>query len=138
MSKSILSISDKTEYDRDRYAKIIRENIDYNILSERYYHSKDELDEIVWLILDTVCSKKKYIRVGGDDKPGEVVKGQLLKLNSEHIEYCIECLENNTTDVRNVRQYLLTTLYNAPLTVSHYYGLKVNHDMAYGADIRYG
>ncbi len=138
ISKSILSISDKTEYDRDRYAEIIRENIDYNILSERYYRSKDELDEIVGLILDTVCSKKKYIRVGSDDKPGEVVKGQLLKLNSAHIEYCMECLENNTTDVRNVRQYLLTTLYNAPLTVSHYYGLKVKHDMAYGADIRYG
>ena len=138
ISNPIFSIKDKNGYDREAYEKIIKNNIEYGILSERDPCNKDELDEIVELMLDTVCSKKKYIRVGGDDKPGEVVRGQLLKLNGEHIEYCMECLKNNTTDVRNVRQYILTTLYNAPQTLSHYYGLKVNHDMAYASGVRYG
>lgn len=140
INKSFYSFPSESgsEDERTKYRKIIKNNIEYDILSARNPCSKEELDEIVGLMLDTVCSKKEYIRVGGDNKPGEVVKGQLLKLGSEHIEYCMECLKNNTTDVRNVRQYLLTTLYNAPLTVSHYYGLKVNHDMAYGADVRYG
>ena len=82
------------------------------------------------LILDTVCSKRKYIRIAGDDKPHSVVKSQLLKITSEHISYCMDCLKESTSDVKNIRQYILTTLYNAPLTISNYYGMKVRHDMA--------
>ena len=132
ISNPIFSIKDKNGYDRGTYEKIIKENIEYDILLKKDYINPNDLDEIVELMVDTVCSKKEYIRVGGDNKPREVVKGQLLKLDSEHIEYCMECLQNNTTDVRNVRQYLLTTLYNAPMTISHHYALMVHHDMAYG------
>ena len=132
ISNPIFSIKDKNGYDRGTYEKIIKENIEYDILLKKDYINPNDLDEIVELMVDTVCSKKEYIRVGGDNKPREVVKGQLLKLDSEHIEYCMECLQNNTTDVRNVRQYILTTLYNAPMTISHHYALMVHHDMAYG------
>ena len=132
ISNPIFSIKDKNGYDRGTYEKIIKKNIEYDILLKKDSINTNDLDEIVELMVDTVCSKKEYIRVGGDNKPREVVKGQLLKLDSEHIEYCMECLQNNTTDVRNVRQYLLTTLYNAPMTISHHYALMVHHDMAYG------
>lgn len=141
ISKTNLSISSSRKTDRsDReiYEKIIKNNIDYDILSVKYPLKKDELNEIVGFMTDTVCSKKQYIRVGGDDKPTEIVKGQLLKLNSEHTEYCMECLGVNTSDVRNIRSYLLTTLYNAPLTMSNYYGLKVRHDMADGVFVKVG
>lgn len=120
------------EGERETYRTLIKDNIEYDILLERNSGSTDDIDEMVELMVDTVCSKKPYIRVGGDNKPQAVVKSQLLKLNSEHIAFCIDCLKENTTDVKNIRQYLLTTLYNAPLTISNYYGLKVQHDMAYG------
>lgn len=85
-------------------------------------------------MLDTVCSTKPIIRVGGDDKPAEVVKSQLLKLDYTHIEFVLECMQQNTTRIRNIRQYLLTTLYNAPSTISSYYSALVNHDM-YGGTL---
>ena len=90
------------------------------------------LEEIMSIILDTVCSKRQYIRVAGDDKPKEVVKSVLLKLNSEHIEFVLDCMKENTSRVRNIRQYLLAALYNAPMTISSYYGSLVSHDMANG------
>ena len=84
------------------------------------------------LMLDTICSKRQYIRIAGDDKPREVVKSQLLKLNSEHIEYVLSSFKDNATKVRNIKQYLLASLYNAPLTISNYFDALVRHDMANG------
>ena len=80
-------------------------------------------------MLDTVCSSKRLIRIGGEEMPKDIVKSRLLKLNSEHIRYVLDCMGENTTRVRNIRQYLLTTLYNAPVTISNYYSALVNHDM---------
>ena len=80
-------------------------------------------------MVDVVCSNAPYIRVLREEKPTEVVKSQFLKLNSEHIRFVMDCLEENTTKVKNMRQYLITTLYNAPMTMENYYRSLVNHDM---------
>ena len=90
------------------------------------------LDEILEILVDTVCSTRKMIRIGGEDFPKEVVRSRLLKLDSEHIEYVISSLRENTTKVRNIRAYLLTSLYNAPTTISSYFTALVNHDL-YGS-----
>ena len=79
-----------------------------------------------------VCSKRRLIRIAGDDKPAEVVKAQLMKLNSDHLRFVLMCLKENTTLVRNMRQYLLAALYNAPLTMNNYYTARVQHDFKTG------
>ncbi len=116
----------------DIYREVLKENIDYDILCQDRHISRDEIEEILELMLETVCSKKKTIRIGGEDKPAEVVKSRMMKLNQFHIEYVLETLNNNTTDVRNIRSYMLTTLFNAPATIGNYYKSRVNHDL-YGS-----
>lgn len=113
----------------DIYREILRENIEYDHLCQQYKYSRDELTEILELMLETVCSTKKTIRVGGEDKPAEVVKSRMMKLNQQHIEYVLETLGKNTTEVRNIKSYLLTTLFNAPSTIDNYYKQMVQHDM---------
>ena len=115
----------------DVYEELVKENIEYDILCERY--SVERMDEVVELILETVCVKRPYFRICGQDYPAEVVKSRLLKLNSSHIEYVFDCIDRNTTKVRNIKSYMLTTLYNAPATIDHYYRAEVNHDL-YGAE----
>lgn len=122
--------------ERQYYREIISENIAYEILLQDYPYDRDTIEEILELIVDTVCTKRKTIRIAGDDKSAEVVKSQFLKLTDEHIRYCMDCLKENTSDVRNIRQYLLATLYNSTLTLSAYYSAKVRHDMAQGYDCR--
>ena len=122
-------MNDKKD-EREAYMQIIKDNIEYDFLIKRYPYETESINEMVELMTDTVCSKRPVIRVAGDDKPQAVVKSQLLKLTSEHISYCLDCLKENTTDVKNICQYILTALYNAPLTISNYYSLKVGHDMA--------
>ena len=117
---------------RREYREIISENIDYDILLSDYPYEQDTLEEILELLVDVVCTTKDTIRISGDDKPADVVKSQFLKLNSEHIRYVMGALKENTTKVRNIRQYLLATLYNAPLTISNHFRSLVNHDMANG------
>ena len=90
---------------------------------------EDMLREMQELLVDTVCSHRKMIRIVGDDKPFEVVKGQLMKLNSDHIRFVLMCLKENTTQVRNMRQYLLASLYNAPMTMHSSYAARVQHDL---------
>ena len=107
----------------------IMENIEYDITRRQLGYDADILDEIVDIMVDTVCSTKPMIRIGGQDFPLEVVKSRLLKLNSEHISYVVSSLKSNTTKVRNIRAYLLTALYNAPTTISSYYTALVNHDL---------
>ena len=113
----------------DIYREILKENIEYDHLCEQYKHSRDEIDEILELMLETVCSTKKTIRIGGEDKPMELVKSRMLKLDQFTIEYALETLGKNTTEVRNIKSYLLTTLYNAPGTIGNYYKQMVQHDM---------
>ncbi len=118
--------------DMDEYREIIKENIDYDILLSDMPYDHDRLEEILELIVETVCSTKKYIRVAGTDYPSEVVRSRLLKLDAEHIRFVFDCLKENTTKIRNIKQYLLTTLYNAPTTIGNYYSALVQHDM-YGS-----
>ena len=104
------------------------DQIEYDYLLEQYPYERETIRGILDLLVDTYCSKRKYIRVAGDDKPADVVKSQIAKLNSSHIQYVMDCLKENTTDVRNIKQYLLAALYNAPTTISPYYQAKVNYD----------
>jgi len=114
---------------RNEYREIVKENIDYEILLHNYPTSADLLEEILELIVDVICSTAPYIRVSRDEKPLEVVKSQFLKLNSEHIQFVLDSLRDNTTRIHNMRQYLIATLYNAPLTIGNYYRSLVNHDL---------
>jgi hypothetical protein len=117
---------------RQQYKEIISDNMDYGLLCDEYCFDRDTLDEILELIVDVVCTTKDTIRISGDDKPAEVVRSLFLKLDSEHIRFVMDALQKNTTKVRNIRQYLLATLYNAPLTISNHFRSFVNHDMADG------
>ena len=114
----------------ERYRNLILENIDYDVLASDPHVDREQLDEIVDLVQETVCSTRSRIRVAGNDYPTEVVRSKLLKLNSEHIRFVMDCLKQNTTRIRNIRQYLLTALFNAPSTMNSYYTALVAHDMA--------
>ena len=123
----------EAEYrDMDMYREIIKENIGYDYLLSDLPYDHDRLEEILELLVETVCSAKKYIRVAGADYPAEVVRSRLLKLDMEHIRFVFDCLNENTTKIRNIKQYLLTTLYNAPATIGNYYSALVQHDL-YGS-----
>lgn len=114
----------------DNYRALIQDNISYDILKEQYRNSEaDMLDEIVEIMAECVCTRKKTIRIGGEEKPREIVKNRFLKINSSHIEYILDCLKENSSNVRNIKSYLLTTIYNAPTTIGNYYAAKVNHDL---------
>lgn len=123
---------DKDVEEREIYREILIENMETEILLERYPLEKETIEAILDLMLDAICSKRKMIRIAGDDKPTQVVKSQFLKLNSGHMEYVLDCMKNNTADVRNIKQYMLATIYNAPITINSYYQQRVNHDMASG------
>jgi len=115
----------------NKYRELIYKNIEYEILCEQYkQYDKNMLDEIVETMIDYICGKRDSVKIGGAEYPHEVVKGRLLKLDSSHIEYVMDCINKNTTKIRNIRAYLLTTLYNAPTTIDHYFKTLVNHDMA--------
>jgi len=114
----------------ETYREIILENIEYPFLLGRHKLSKDRIDEIVDLILETVCTARRTIRIAGDDYPAELVKSKFLKLDMEHIDFVLDCLKKNTTEVRNIKKYLLAMLFNAPSTISSYYAALAAHDMA--------
>jgi hypothetical protein len=94
------------------------ENIEYDCLKQRFGTYREDLDEIVELLVETVCAKRKTTRIAGADFPHEVVRSRFPKLDSSHIEFVMDCLQKNTTEVRNMKQYLLTVLFNAPTTMS--------------------
>ena len=119
--------------ERSEYEEIIKENLDYDILCQDPKFDKDRFREIMDIMLDAVCSNAPTIRINGEDMPQQVVKSRFLKLNSRHIEYVLEAMNKNPSDIRNIRAYLLTALYNASLTIDNYYSALVNHDF-YGQD----
>ena len=114
---------------REIYREIILENIGYAYLIQDSHIDREQLDEIAELIVDTVCSARKTIRIAGDDYPAEVVKSRFMKLDSSHVRYVMDCMRDNTTYVRNIKKYLLAALYNAPATIGNYYSSLVQHDM---------
>ena len=115
------------------YEEIIKDNIAYDILLQDRSLDRDRLNEIVDLMLETVCTARKKIRMAGDDYPAELVKAKFMKLNSEHIRFVLDCMRENTTKIRNIKQYLKAALFNAPSTIGNYYTSLVAHDMASGA-----
>ena len=117
----------------DIYEEIIKDNIEYDILMQDNRLDKDLINEIVTLILETVCTKRKTIRIAGDDYPAGLVKARFMKLDSSHIEFVLACMSENTTKIRNIKQYLRAVLFNAPSTMNSYYTSLVAHDMASGA-----
>ena len=111
----------------EAYRGIIKENIEYDFLVPRY--GQERMDETVELMLETVLSRRPYIRIAGDDFPREVVRSRFLKINSDHLEYVFDCIDKNVTKVNNIKAYLLAALYNAPATMDSYYRAEVNHDL---------
>ena len=122
--------------ERESYRELILENIEYDCLIQSHQLDRDRLDELVELMVDTVCSRRETIRIAGDDYPAEVVKSRFLKLDNSHIEYVLDRMRENTTYVRNIKKYLLAALYNAPATIGSYYTSLVSHDMYGGGDRR--
>ena len=116
----------------ENYRELILENIEYDHLCREFTTYREDLDEIVELMVETVCAKRKTTRIAGSDFPHEVVRSRFLKLDCSHIEFVMECLRNNTTEIRNMKQYLLAVLFNAPTTISNHYTAQVNHDMYAG------
>jgi hypothetical protein len=106
--------------------ELVLKNLEYEYI--KTHHDRGRLDEIVELMVETLCSTKDTINVSGDDYPAQLVKEKLLRINSLHIDYVFECLKKTTTYIRNIKRYLLTTLFNAPSTIDNYYSALVNHD----------
>ena len=116
----------------ENYRELILENIEYDYLCREFSTYREDLDEIVELMVETVCAKRKTTRIAGSDFPHEVVRSRFLKLDSEHIRFVMDGMQKNTTEVRNMKQYLLAVLFNAPTTISNHYTVQVNHDMNTG------
>lgn len=114
---------------REVYREIILDNVGYGYLVQDSHIDREQLDEIAELIVDTVCTARKTVRIAGDDYPAEVVKSRFMKLDSSHVQYVMGCMRENTTYVRNIKKYLLAALYNAPVTISNHYFSLVQHDM---------
>lgn len=121
-----------TESAVEIYREIIKDNIDYDVLKQSNRLDGDRIDEIVDLILETVCTARKTLRIAGDDYPAELVKSKFLKLDHSHIEFVLDCMKQNTSKIRNIKQYLRAVLFNAPSTIDNYYTALVAHDMAAG------
>jgi hypothetical protein len=118
--------------ERNDYERYFRESLSIDVLLRENLGEEETILGILDLMVDICCSKRSVIRIAGDDKPLAVVKSRFMKLNAEHIRYVLKCLSENTTKVRNIRQYLLTALYNAPATIRPFYQAWVNNDMATG------
>ena len=125
-------LSDELEKMKNR--KLLEEyfsrSLEVELLLRLYPDDEDTIYQIVDLLVDTCDSKRKLIRIAGDDKPAEVVLSRLIKLNADHIRFVLDCLAANTSPIRNMKQYLLAALFNAPTTIQLYYQNKVNHDLA--------
>ncbi len=126
-SNLILSGNDGMRSDVEAYAELIRENLDFDILLERYPFDKELLEGIYDLILETVLCKNATIVIASSEYPMELVRSKFLKLNYSHIEYALDCMKKTTTKIHNIKKYLLTTLFNAPSTISGFYQAEVNN-----------
>ena len=115
---------------RQQYENYLREKLDIDIIVQRSPLDARRINEVLELMVDVLCSRAKTIRIAGENKPIDVVKAQFMKIDVSHLEYILDCFNNQTTDIRNIKQYMLTTIYNAPLTIDHYYTAKVSYDMA--------
>ena len=127
---------DEPVYEENRkhseYRSYLWDWLEFDQLIEKYDMQEDLLYEILEIMVDVVCSKRKTIRVSGDDKPTEVVRSQFMKITREHIEFIMHCMKENTSKIKNMKQYLLATIYNAPLTMGNYYSSLAQYHMSTG------
>ena len=114
--------------EREQYRELIRDNLEIDIRSQDRHYDLDRVNEIVEIMLDAICSTSPTIRINGEDMPQPVVKSRFLKLDSGHIDYVLQAMNDCPSDIRNIRAYLLTALYNASLTIDNYYSARVNYD----------
>lgn len=129
VKQAIDKMGREEESDFDKYKKLVKENIDYDVLIDRHYIEKSIIDGMVNLIIETMISENDYIVISSTKFPKETVKSRFLKLDISHIEYVLECMNHNTTKIKNIKKYLLAALYNAPTTIDSYYKARVQHDM---------
>ena len=118
---------------REQLEDYFYQALEVELLFRLHPDDEDTIYKIVDLLVDTCSTKRKMLRIAGDDKPAEVVRSRLKKLNADHIRFVLGCLSETTVPVRNMKQYLLASLYNAPTTMSLYYQNKTNHDFARGS-----
>ena len=119
--------------ERTRLEAYFMQSLEVDLLLRVCPDEKDTIDQIVNLLVDTCSSKRRMLRVAGDDKPAEVVRSRFMKLNADHIRFVLNSLAENATPVRNMKQYLLASLYNAPTTMNLHYQNQTNHDFAHGS-----
>ena len=115
-----------------RYYEYFYDQLDMEYLKQDFRLDEEILELILRLIVEVMCSNRKMIRIASDDKPVEIVRSTFMKLDSEHIRYVMDRFKENTTEVRNIKQYLLASIYNAPYTIDAHYDAQVRHDMASG------
>lgn len=118
--------------ENEKYRRYFEEKLELTILEKIFPYEREILHEMLELLVEAVTSRKSFLRICGEEKPKEVVKGRLMKLNSMHIQYVMECMKSNTAQIRNIKQYLLAALYNAPTTMDSYYAAQVRHDLGWG------
>jgi len=128
----ILSGEDVDKDERASYYEYFKEQLCFDALVNDHPYDRDLLEEILELIVDTVCSNRKQIRIAGDDKPVNVVKSKFMKLDYSHIQYVLHSMKESSPDIRNIKQYILAALYNAPMTIGNYYQAMYNNDHANG------
>ena len=115
-----------------RYYEYFYDQLEMEYLKQDFRHDEEILELILRLIVEVMCSNRKQIRIASDDKPVEIVRSTFMKLDSEHIRFVMDRFKENTTEVRNIKQYLLASIYNAPYTIDAHYDAQVRHDMASG------
>lgn len=120
---------DKKKSEYELYMDLIKDNIEYDALKERYPLDAELIDGIVEMMTEVTVSTNDYIVIASNSFPKEVVKSRFLKLNFSHLEYVMSCFKSNTTKVKNIKKYFLASLFNAPSTMNGYYTAEVNHDM---------
>ena len=132
MNDTNLILSDESEKmkNRELLEEYFSHSIEIDLLLRLYPDDEDTLYQIVNLLVDTCATKRKTLRIAGDDKPAEVVRSRFMKLNADHIRFVLKCLAENSSPIRNMKQYLLASLYNAPTTMQLSYQNQTNHDLA--------
>ena len=125
----ILSDESEKMKNRELLEEYFSYSLEIDLLLRLYPDDEDTLYQIVNLLVDTCATNRKLLHIAGDDKPAEVVRSRFMKLNADHIRFVLKCLAENSSPIRNMKQYLLASLYNAPTTMQLSYQNQTNHDL---------
>ncbi len=138
MNNTNLILSDESEKmkNRELLEEYFSRSLEIDLLLRLYPDDEDTIYQLVDLLVDTCATNRKTLRITGDDKPAEVVRSRFMKLNADHIRFVLKCLAENSSPIRNMKQYLLASLYNAPTTMQLSYQNQTNHDFACGSPRR--